>query len=44
LPGSGGAPIRNEDFPWSVVIVGGFSAIALVLGVRAYRSTYRPKQ
>jgi hypothetical protein len=44
LPGAGGAPIRNENFPWSWVIVGGFSAIALALGIRAYRSTYRPKQ
>ena len=44
LPSTGGAPIRNEDFPWSLVIVGGFSAIALVLGVRAFRRTYRPKQ
>ncbi|MFA5874879.1 MAG: ice-binding family protein [Anaerolineales bacterium] len=44
LPYTGGAPIRNEDFPWSLVIVGGFSAIALVLGVRAFRRTYRPKQ
>jgi hypothetical protein len=44
LPGTGGGPIRNEDFPWSLVIAGSFSAIALLLGVRAYRSTYRPKQ
>jgi hypothetical protein len=44
LPGTGGAPIRNEDFPWSLVIAGGFSAIALVLGVRAYRRTHLPKQ
>ena len=44
LPVAGGAPIRNEDFPWSLVIVGGFSAIALVLGVRGYRRTHLPKQ
>jgi Ice-binding-like len=44
LPGTGGAPIQNEDFPWTLVIAGGFSAIALFLGIRAYRSTYRPKQ
>ena len=44
LPGTGGGPIRNEDFPWSLVIAGSFSAIALLLGVRAYRSIYRPKQ
>jgi hypothetical protein len=45
LPGAGGGPIRNEDSPWSLVIVGGFSAIALVLGIsRRYRSTNLPKQ
>ena len=45
LPGTGGgAPIRNEDFPWSLVIVGGFSALALGFGVRAFRRTYRQKQ
>jgi hypothetical protein len=43
LPGTGGAPIQNEDFPWSLVIAGGFSAIALFLGIRAYRNAYRPK-
>jgi type VI secretion system secreted protein VgrG len=43
VPDTGGAPIRNNDFPWSLVIVGGFSAITLVLGIRAIRSTYRPK-
>lgn len=44
MPKTGGAPIRNEDFPWNLVIVGGFSAIALVLGVRAYRRTHLPKK
>ncbi|OGO41894.1 MAG: hypothetical protein A2W36_01855 [Chloroflexi bacterium RBG_16_58_14] len=44
LPDTGGAPIRNEAFPWSLVVVGVFSAIALVFGVRTYRSTYRPKK
>jgi type VI secretion system secreted protein VgrG len=45
LPGTGGgAPIRNENLPWSLVMVGGLSAIALALGVRAFRRTYRPKQ
>jgi len=43
LPGTGGAPIRNAAFPWSMVILGGFSAIALILGIRAYRSIYRSK-
>lgn len=36
LPNTGGAPIRNNDFPWSLVIVGFFSAAALVFGVRTY--------
>jgi Ice-binding-like len=44
LPNTGGAPIRNEDFPWSLVVVAGFSAIALVLGVRAFRRGHLPKQ
>lgn len=44
LPSSGGAPIRNSDFPWSLVIAGGFSTMALVLGLRAYRRTHLPKQ
>jgi hypothetical protein len=44
LPNTGGAPIRNErDFPWSLAIVAGFSAIALGLGIRAYRRTHLPK-
>ncbi len=43
LPDTGGAPLRNEDFLWSAVIVGGISALALVLGVRAYRRTQLPK-
>jgi type VI secretion system secreted protein VgrG len=44
LPDTGGAPIRNNDFPWSLVVAGGFSAIALLLGVRAYRGNKLPKQ
>jgi hypothetical protein len=43
LPGTGGAPIRNDDSPLGLVIAGGFSAIALVLGIRAYRNTSRPR-
>jgi hypothetical protein len=44
LPGAGGgAPIQDEAFPWSVVFVGGVSAMALVLGVRTFRRHYRPK-
>jgi hypothetical protein len=44
LPDTGGAPIRNEEFPWRLVVVGGFGAVALFLGVRAYRRTHLPKQ
>ncbi len=44
LPGTGGGPIRNEDFPWSLVIVGGISVIALFLGSRAYRGIHLPKK
>ena len=41
LPGTGGgAPIRDESFPWWLVIVVGISAISLMFGVRAYS---RPK-
>jgi hypothetical protein len=45
LPGAGGgAPIQDEAFPWSLVFVGGVSAMALVLGVRTFRRHYRPKE
>ncbi len=44
LPNTGGAPIRTEAFPWSLVIAGGVSAIALVFGVRSYRRNHLPKQ
>lgn len=41
LPDTGGAPIRdNVDRPWGLVILGGFTAIALALGVRRYRRTH----
>ena len=40
LPNTGGAPIQNEDFPWNLVLLGGFSAIAFGLGVRVYRRTH----
>lgn len=43
LPNAGGAPIRNQDLPWSLLIIGGISAIALVFGVRQYRSAKRSK-
>jgi type VI secretion system secreted protein VgrG len=43
LPNTGGGPIQNEDAPWGLVIVGGFSAAALVLGIRSYRRTHLTK-
>jgi hypothetical protein len=44
LPSTGGGPIRNDNFPWSLVILGGLCAIALFLGIRRFRSTNLPKQ
>jgi Ice-binding-like len=43
LPGTGGAPIRNGVSPWDLLIAGGFSALALLLGFRAYRKTSRSR-
>lgn len=43
LPNTGGAPIQNGDFPWSLAILGGISAIALGFGLRAYRRNQLPK-
>ncbi|OGN74832.1 MAG: hypothetical protein A2X25_15395 [Chloroflexi bacterium GWB2_49_20] len=40
LPSTGGGPIQNQAFPWSLVVVGGFSAMFLALGVREYRRTH----
>ena len=44
LPGTGGAPIQSDGLPWALVIVAGLGATALVLGMRAYRGTYRREQ
>lgn len=45
LPNTGGAPIRNEDFPGGLVVMAAsFGAVALVLGVRAYRRNHLPKR
>jgi hypothetical protein len=45
LPATGGAPIRNEAFPWSLVIpVAGLSAMALFFWVRGTRRNRIPKQ
>jgi hypothetical protein len=43
LPNTGGAPIRNTDFPWSLVIVSGFTTLTLALGIQAYRRSRLPK-
>lgn len=39
LPDTGGAPIRNNDAPWGLLFTAGFSALALILGLRAYRKS-----
>ena len=36
LPNTGGAPIRNDSFPWTLAIFGGVGAAALILGLRTY--------
>lgn len=43
LPSSGGAPIQNDDgSPWSsLLIIGGFSIIALAAVIIAYRRNHR---
>jgi len=44
LPPTGGAPLRSEGSPWGMLIIGGFSALALVLGSQAYRKTSKPRK
>ncbi len=44
LPNTGGAPIRSQEFPWSIVIVTGLSTAALIIGLRAYRRGRLPRQ
>ncbi len=43
LPDSGGAPIRSNDFPWSLAIFAGFGVIVFIFGVRKFHSTSQPK-
>ena len=44
LPNSGGGPIRNEEFPWGLVLGGVFGVIVLGLGALSYyRRTHLPK-
>jgi len=42
-PATGGGPIRDAGFVWSLVIFGSVSAVALFFGLRAMRRTYRSK-
>ena len=44
LPSTGGAPLQSESSPRGLLIVGGLSALALVLGSRAYRKTSKRRQ
>ena len=44
LPSTGGAPLQSESSPWGLLIIGGFSALAIVLGSRAYRKTSKRSQ
>jgi hypothetical protein len=37
LPNTGGAPIREAEFPWVLMVVGGVSAAAIFLGARSFR-------
>ncbi len=43
LPNTGGAPIRNEEMPWSIAVLGVVGVTVLFLGIQAYRRTYKPK-
>ena len=44
LPSTGGAPLQSESSPWGLLIIGGFSALTIVLGSRAYRKTSKRSQ
>ena len=44
LPSTGGAPIRNNDFPWVMALSGVLSVIALVSGLWAFGRAHLPKQ
>jgi hypothetical protein len=43
LPGSGGAPIRSQEFPWGLATMVGFGLFALALGVQAYQRSRMSK-
>ncbi|MFA5837796.1 MAG: ice-binding family protein [Bellilinea sp.] len=44
LPSTGGGPIRNDGFPWSLVVLSGISATALIVSIRAMRRTNQAKK
>lgn len=44
LPSTGGAPIRNNDFPWVMALSGALSVIALVSGLWAFGRSHLPKR
>jgi hypothetical protein len=44
LPNTGGAPIRNDEFPLWMVIIASLTILVLALGIRGYRRTGQPKQ
>ena len=44
VPGTGGAPIRNLDSAWVLVILGGVSAAAVVWFAQERRRTHLPKK
>jgi hypothetical protein len=44
LPNTGGAPIRNDEFPLWMVIIASLTIVVLALGIRGYRRTDQPKQ
>jgi len=43
LPDTGGAPLRNEDSPWSLLLIIG-SVIALTVGIVVYRRSSQRQQ
>jgi hypothetical protein len=44
VPATGGAPIRNMDFSWVLVILGGVSIAAVVWFTQEHRRTHLPKK
>ncbi|MGB4595560.1 MAG: ice-binding family protein [Anaerolineaceae bacterium] len=43
LPPTGGAPLRSDSSPWVMLSIGGFSALAILFSVRAYRKSSRSR-